>query len=68
MAGRSRGVAVAPCGSRRDPIDYRWCAYAAATGGDEAARKGTERVVFGAEDARQNQAGDFSPEAVGIKA
>jgi len=36
-----------------DPLDYRWCAYAAAAGGDEAARKGIERAVFGPEEARQ---------------
>lgn len=40
-------------GLAEDPIDYRWCAYAAAAGGDEAARKGIERVVFGPEDARR---------------
>ena len=35
-----------------DPIDYRWCGYAAAVSGDEAARKGIARAVFGPEETR----------------
>jgi len=35
-----------------DPLDYRWCGYAAAAGGDENARKGIERAVFGPKEAR----------------
>ncbi len=35
-----------------DPIDYRWCGYAAAASGDEAARKGIARAVFGPEETR----------------
>jgi putative transposase len=35
-----------------DPIDYRWCGYAAAVSGDARARKGIERAVFGPEESR----------------
>jgi putative transposase len=35
-----------------DPIDYRWCGYAAAVSGDKEARKGIERAVFGPEEMR----------------
>jgi len=35
-----------------DPLEYRWCAYAAAAGGDQEARRGIERAVYGPEDAR----------------
>jgi putative transposase len=36
-----------------DPLEYRWCAYAAAAGGDQTPRKGIERAVFGSEDTRK---------------
>jgi len=35
-----------------DPLDYRWCGYAAAVSGDKAARKGIARAVFGPEETR----------------
>ena len=35
-----------------DPVDYRWCGYAAAVSGDKLARKGIERAVFGPEALR----------------
>jgi putative transposase len=40
-------------GLAEDPLDYRWCAYTAAASGDETARKGIARAVFGTEDARK---------------
>ncbi len=35
-----------------DPLDYRWCGYAAAVAGDTSARKGIERAVFGPVETR----------------
>ena len=35
-----------------DPLEYRWCGYAAAVSGDAEARRGIGRAVFGPEETR----------------